>query len=93
VPIYEYRCAKCGRTFEYQQKIKDDPKTICEACGGALERLISNTAFTLKGSGWYKDLYSSPKPAAKESKESKSESKSEAKPAADPKPSKPKSDA
>jgi putative FmdB family regulatory protein len=61
VPVYEYGCQKCGETFEYQQRIADPPKTLCEACGGALERLISATSFHLKGSGWYKDLYSSPK--------------------------------
>ena len=65
MPIYEYRCKKCGKTFEYMQRMTDSPKKKCEACGAsALERLISNTSFQLKGSGWYKDLYSSSKPAA-----------------------------
>lgn len=65
MPIYEYRCKKCGKTFEYMQRMADAPKKKCEACGAsALERLISNTSFQLKGSGWYKDLYSSAKPAS-----------------------------
>jgi putative FmdB family regulatory protein len=64
MPIYEYKCGACAEVFEYSQRMADDPKTVCESCGGALERLISRTAFQLKGSGWYKDLYSSPKPAA-----------------------------
>jgi len=64
VPVYEYQCQACKREFEYQQRMSDPDKTVCEACGGALERLISRTAFQLKGSGWYKDLYSSAKPAA-----------------------------
>jgi putative FmdB family regulatory protein len=68
MPIYEYQCRACGRTFEYQQRMTEDPKTVCESCGGALERLISRTAFTLKGGGWYKDLYSSPKPGGDSSK-------------------------
>lgn len=62
MPIYEYQCGKCSGTFEYTQKISDEPKTVCETCGGELQRLISRTAFSLKGGGWYKDLYSSPKP-------------------------------
>lgn len=63
MPVYEYQCKKCGREFEYQQRMADPDKTVCEACGAeALERLISRTAFQLKGSGWYKDLYSSSKP-------------------------------
>lgn len=62
MPIYEYQCKGCGGEFEYQQRMSDDPKTVCESCGGLLERLISRSSFLLKGSGWYKDLYSSAKP-------------------------------
>jgi putative FmdB family regulatory protein len=62
MPVYEYQCKACGRDFEYQQRMSDPDKTTCEVCGGALDRLISRTAFSLKGSGWYKDLYASPKP-------------------------------
>ena len=64
MPVYEYRCLKCSKEFEYQQRMSDPPMAVCEACGGELERLISRTAFQLKGSGWYKDLYSSSKPEA-----------------------------
>ena len=64
MPVYEYQCKACHREFEYQQRMSDPDKTTCEQCGGELERLISRTAFQLKGSGWYKDLYSSAKPAA-----------------------------
>jgi putative FmdB family regulatory protein len=79
MPIYEYACKQCHREFEYQQRMADPDKTVCEACGGELERLISRTAFQLKGSGWYKDLYSSSKPETKSS-ETKTES-TESKPA------------
>jgi len=65
MPVYEYQCKQCHREFEYQQRMADPDKTVCEACGGALERIMSRTAFQLKGSGWYKDLYSSAKPDAK----------------------------
>ena len=85
MPTYEYKCTSCGKEFEYQQRMSDAPKDVCEACSGKLERLISRTAFQLKGSGWYKDLYSSSKPAeSSESKpaETKTETKTEtAKPA------------
>src|SRR5690349_8309095 len=71
MPIYEYKCKACDREFEYQQRMSDPDKTECEACGKpALERLISRTAFQLKGSGWYKDLYSSSKPESKSSTDS-----------------------
>ena len=74
MPVYEYQCKKCGREFEYQQRMADPDKTECEACGGELERLISRTAFQLKGSGWYKDLYSSSKPEAPAKSESSGDS-------------------
>lgn len=64
MPTYEYKCKGCGNEFEYQQRISDPPKSECEQCGGALEKLISRSSFLLKGSGWYKDLYASPKPAS-----------------------------
>ena len=64
MPTYEYRCNACGREFEYQQRMSDDDLVKCEACNeDKLEKLISRTAFQLKGGGWYKDLYSSTKPA------------------------------
>jgi predicted nucleic acid-binding Zn ribbon protein len=53
-------------------------KRECEKCKGALERLISRSAFHLKGGGWYKDLYSSPKPADSPSTASAESSKSTA---------------
>ena len=63
MPVYEYQCKKCGRTFEYQMRMSDPDKSVCEACGAPeLEKLISHTAFALKGGGWYKDLYASTKP-------------------------------
>lgn len=70
MPVYEYHCNSCERDFEYQQRMSDPEKDICEACGGALERVISRTAFALKGGGWYKDLYSSTKPETVKSSDS-----------------------
>ena len=65
MPTYEYRCNACRREFEYQQRMADDDLVTCEACGEPkLEKLISRTAFQLKGGGWYKDLYASTPAAA-----------------------------
>jgi putative FmdB family regulatory protein len=89
VPIYVYECSSCGERFEYTQSLSEPKKTICEKCGGALEKVIAPTAFHLKGGGWYKDLYSSSKSggssgsssgsASGSSGESKSEAKTESK--------------
>jgi putative FmdB family regulatory protein len=57
--------------MEAFQSIKDAPLTACPSCGmQSLERLISATSFQLKGGGWYKDLYSSSKPANSSSEKS-----------------------
>jgi putative FmdB family regulatory protein len=53
MPLYEYECHKCGRVFEVIQKFSDAPLETHEACGGAVERLLSAPAFHFKGSGWY----------------------------------------
>ena len=54
MPVYEYRCGKCGHEFEELQRITDDPIRKCPKCGKpAVERLISRSSFVLKGSGWY----------------------------------------
>ena len=54
MPIYEYECEKCGRRFEFLQKVGDEPKKVCPCGeGGKLRRLISAPAIRFKGSGWY----------------------------------------
>ena len=63
MPIYEYACTACGHEFEEWQKMSDAPVRTCPKCKKKkVERLISRTAFQLKGGGWYADLYSSSKP-------------------------------
>lgn len=84
MPTYEYRCNACGKNFEYQQRMSDDDLVTCEACGQPkLEKLISGGGgFVLKGSGWYRDLYSSPPAQSTDTSkpaEAKSEGKSEGK--------------
>ena len=55
MPIYEYKCEECGHELEEMQKFSDDPLTKCPKCGKeALKKVISLSAFHLKGSGWYK---------------------------------------
>lgn len=53
MPLYEYKCRSCGDVFELIQKFSDEPLTIHEKCGGAVERLMSAPALQFKGSGWY----------------------------------------
>ena len=53
MPIYEYKCTKCGKVFEVMQKITDEPIKTCPECGAPVEKIISNSSFVVKGSGWY----------------------------------------
>ena len=53
MPIYEYRCQECGQEFEVIQKFSDEPLSQCKSCNGSVSKLISQTSFRLKGSGWY----------------------------------------
>ncbi len=54
MPIYEYRCKKCGHLFERIQRLAERPIRKCPECGvAALEKLISRGAVHFKGTGWY----------------------------------------
>lgn len=52
MPIYEYTCPKCGE-FEITQRITEPPLKRCPTCRSGVKKLISQTSFQLKGSGWY----------------------------------------
>ena len=93
MPIYEYQCQKCG-TFEVSQRITEKPLGKCPTCKGKVKKLISNTSFQLKGTGWYITDYArkdnnkeagkgengaKSSAESKESKETKSGPKAEAK--------------
>ena len=57
MPIYEYRCTHCKKNFEIFQKITEKPKKRCGVCNGKLEKIVSQSSFLLKGTGWYKTDY------------------------------------
>jgi putative FmdB family regulatory protein len=87
MPLYEYKCHSCGKTFEVIQKFSDEPLTTHAECGaGPVEKLLSAPAFQFKGTGWYVTDYgkgnngpAKPESTAESKKESKSETKSESK--------------
>lgn len=57
MPLYEYKCSKCGKVFETIQRFSDAPLEVHEDCGGKLEKLVSVSALQFKGSGWYVNDY------------------------------------
>jgi putative FmdB family regulatory protein len=55
MPTYDYKCKKCGHTFEHFQGMSEDPLKKCPKCGkNALQRLIgAGAGIIFKGSGFY----------------------------------------
>ncbi|MBI2210240.1 MAG: zinc ribbon domain-containing protein [Deltaproteobacteria bacterium] len=77
MPIYEYKCRRCG-DFEVTQRITEKPLSRCPTCKGKVKKLISNTSFQLKGTGWYITDYARKDKTPKE-KSRKTEAKSDGK--------------
>lgn len=57
MPLYEYECEGCQKVHEISQKITEAPLTACPTCNGPVRKLISLSAFALKGSGFYTTDY------------------------------------
>jgi len=83
MPIYEYRCEKCDSHFEVIQKFSDKPLKFCSNCKGRLTKLISQTSFQLKGSGWYVTDYAKSGKTAAKSDDGAKQSDESSKPAAE----------
>ena len=77
MPLYEYRCTQCGKIEEAIQKFSDAPLTTCKHCSGKLNKLISQSSFHLKGSGWYVTDYANKKSGASQSDASTATTESE----------------
>lgn len=85
MPIYGYRCSKCGHQFEIQQRMSDEPLKVCPKCQGKLTKVLYPAGIVFKGSGFYKTDYSGSGGASSGNgssakDESKSEPKVESKP-------------
>lgn len=83
MPVYEYACGKCGQIKEVVQKISDPPLTRCEVCNGKVRKLISQSSFHLKGTGWYVTDYASKSNTGKNANHQKAESSEKGKEAED----------
>ena len=86
MPTYDYRCERCGHTFDAFQRMSEDALTECPQCGEhALKRLIgSGAGIIFKGSGFYETDYKrSRTESGSKSSETKTETKSETKKSSD----------
>ncbi len=78
MPIYEYKCKKCGKEFELFQGISDPAAKSCKFCRGPVHKMMSLSSFQLKGSGWYVTDYGGKKaPGGEKKKEESTPAKAE----------------
>jgi putative FmdB family regulatory protein len=66
LPLYEYKCGKCGNRFEKIESLSASEHPKCPKCGAKAERQLSAPAIQFKGSGWYVTDYAGKGSAAKE---------------------------
>jgi putative FmdB family regulatory protein len=77
LPLYEYKCRKCGHRFEKIESMNASTTKKCPKCGAVAERMLAAPAIQFKGSGWYVTDYagkSSAKSAGEASESSSAES-------------------
>jgi putative FmdB family regulatory protein len=53
VPLYEYKCLKCGRNTEKIEPVAGPHLKKCPHCGGKVESVITAPSIQFKGTGWY----------------------------------------
>jgi putative FmdB family regulatory protein len=86
MPIYEYKCPKCG-VVEVMQGIKEKPLKKCPTCKSKVERMISSSSFVLKGSGWYATDYAKKTPPPTDTSSASNDTNGSASPSETAKPS------
>ena len=77
MPLYEYKCEKCGQRVDVIQRVSDKPYSHCPKCGGDMKKQASAPAIQFKGSGFHKTDYASSKPSESSGEGSRSEKKSD----------------
>jgi putative FmdB family regulatory protein len=77
MPLYEYKCQKCGYIFELLQKANDPPLNTCLRCGSPVKKILSPPALQFKGEGWYITDYAQKKNKKKEKAPSRPKEKKE----------------
>jgi len=89
MPLYDYRCAGCGKVTEIRHGFNETNTALCPHCGGALARVFNPAPIIFNGSGFYK---TDSRPAEKKSDVTSEAAKSESPKSESPKSDSPKSD-
>ncbi len=64
MPLYEYKCVKCGHRFEKIEGHTASETKKCPKCGANAKRQLSAPAIQFKGTGWYVTDYGGKSSAA-----------------------------
>lgn len=80
MPLYDYQCQNCKKTFEIRHGFDENHAAACEACGGELKRVFNPAPILFKGSGFYVND-SRPKSSSSEAAPSETPASGDAKPA------------
>src|SRR5580704_14966807 len=75
VPLYEYKCLKCGRHTDKIEPVAGPHLKKCPHCGGKVESVITAPAIKFKGSGWYVTDYAGKSPDGGSKEKTASEGK------------------
>ncbi len=64
MPLYEFHCPACDRVFEELRRVGDEGNASCPGCGATAPRIVSLSAFALKGTGFYATDYVKRRPGS-----------------------------
>ena len=53
MPIYEYRCGRCGHQYEKKEGFDAPVEPVCPECGGLTRRLLHVPGIVFKGPSFY----------------------------------------
>lgn len=57
MPIYDYKCPKCGNITEFRHHMDDDVDAICTRCDEHMDRVPCAATLRFVGSGFYETDY------------------------------------
>ncbi len=77
MPIYEFKCESCAHIDEILMKMSDPAPEKCSVCGAKVHKIMSQSSFSLKGTGWYVTDYKNNGQQNKESESGATKSISE----------------
>jgi putative FmdB family regulatory protein len=52
MPVYDYKCSKCNKTFPVTYSLTESPEIFCPTCKAVAKKVFGVGAVTFKGSGW-----------------------------------------